>query len=115
MGKSLYKKSKQARLKAAKQWQEIKNRKRAFPYVVTIKQCCGCCESTLRFKTEAAFLEQWSKLELTVSGAITDDEGITHKSLDTFYGYCLGSKNDRSIDFLISQIMNKPIKANQSQ
>lgn len=107
MAKSLYKKSKAARLKQEKRLKDMKRRNREFPFTVTIRQACGCCESILRFRSEAAFLDKWRNMPLTCSGSIEDDAGRTHTSLDTFYGYVEGDKNGRSLDYLLEQLTKK--------
>lgn len=104
MGKSAYKKSKKARLKQEAALRAEKERKKLFPFVVTVKQGCGCCESTMRFKSEASFLEKWQALSLTCMGEITDDTGERFTSLDTFYGYVEGDENGRSLEYLVGQL-----------
>lgn len=106
MVKSSYKKSKAAREKIRKREEAERKRWRKYPYAVTLRQSCGCCESTLRFKSRESFLAQWNQMQLTSMGEITDDSGARFTNLDTFYGYVEGEENNRGFEYLVKRLSN---------
>jgi hypothetical protein len=49
---------------------------------------CGCCKvGPMHFDSEVSFMKVLSKTRFTSFGTITDDEGVTHENIDTFYGF----------------------------
>ncbi len=111
MSKSLFKKSKKQRLKLAKQFEALRKKNREFPYEVTVRLGCGCCENTMKFRSKQSFLEKWQAMPLTCSGEMCDDTDKRVTSIDTFYGYVEGTSNTRSLDYLLEQVTRK----NQTQ
>lgn len=71
-----------------------------------VKLDCGCCTVKMMFKDEQSIRKAFRAAGLQSSVDITDDAGVTHLDVDTFYGW---SKNedeqgDRSLEYLISLI-----------
>jgi hypothetical protein len=48
---------------------------------------CGCCTVKMAFESEERLLAAFKKQGLTVYGKVTDDEGVEHEEIDTFYGF----------------------------
>lgn len=48
---------------------------------------CGCCTVRLAFENEDKLKAAFKGQELVVNGKVTDDEGVEHEGIDTFYGY----------------------------
>jgi hypothetical protein len=67
---------------------------------------CGCCIDALSFNDENSLFDALDKVGLTTSGTITDDAGIVHKHIDTFYGFSQDEKNqeERSLSFLMNML-----------
>jgi hypothetical protein len=51
-----------------------------------VRMACGCCTEALKFRNDAAFEAAMRAAGLTSSAAITDDAGVRHEGIDTFYG-----------------------------
>lgn len=47
---------------------------------------CGCCKETLYFNNGESALAAMTKVGLNSVGTVVDDAGLTHTSIDTFYG-----------------------------
>lgn len=51
-----------------------------------VRMTCGCCTEVLKFRSDAAFEAAMRAAGLTSSATITDDAGVRHDGIDTFYG-----------------------------
>lgn len=52
-------------------------------------QDCGCCYAELEFASNETAATAVNKVALMNGAVITDDAGIVHEGLDTFYGIWL--------------------------
>jgi hypothetical protein len=70
---------------------------------------CGCCTTELRFLDEEAAVRAFAGAGLGNGMTITDDAGVTHTGLDTFYGFSTSEEDQetRSIGFLVSQVLGR--------
>lgn len=68
------------------------------------KKCCGCCTAKMQFRDEAAIVSAFKKAGLDAAATITDDAGVEHEEVDTFYGFSKSQKeqSDRGIGYLVS-------------
>lgn len=55
---------------------------------VFAKLTCGCCMAEMDFDSEHSAAQAFAKVGLG-HVSITDDLGVTHSGVDTFYGYSL--------------------------
>lgn len=51
-----------------------------------VRMHCGCCTEVLKFRNDAALEAAMRVAGLTSRATITDDAGVTHEGIDTFYG-----------------------------
>jgi hypothetical protein len=67
-----------------KKWQKKENK------MITVYASfdCGCCEAEMKFNSLESANEAFIKAGLGNGMSITDDEGVVHKGIDTFYGFC---------------------------
>ena len=59
---------------------------------VTAQCDCGCCFATMHFKSLEAVEQAFAKVGLCNGAVITDDEGVIHEGIDTFYGFSTDPK-----------------------
>ena len=52
-----------------------------------VRRGCGCCYDELKFKDELSIREAFIEAGLDSSATIEDEAGVTHKNVDTFYGW----------------------------
>jgi len=55
---------------------------------VTAQLSCGCCTTEMLFKSRENAVAAFNKAGLDSSADITDDKGVAHSGVDTFYGFC---------------------------
>jgi hypothetical protein len=72
-------------------------------YIVTAKNDCGCCETTMHFFGDESAKAAFDKAGLRNMATIVDDAGTEHRGIDTFYGYVPGTENKRGLGYLISK------------
>jgi hypothetical protein len=65
--------------------QKRKKASRAFR-CYEVRMNCGCCTDVLKFRNDAAFEAAMRDAGLTTDATITDDAGVRHRGIDTFYG-----------------------------
>ena len=56
---------------------------------------CGCCYAEMRFFSKKTAEDALKNVGLGNSVAITDDKGVVHEGLDTFYGFSLTDPRKR--------------------
>ena len=105
MGKSEWRKRRREREEKARRLQRAKDK--LAPYKVEANQTCGCCSTTLAFKSKASARAAFQKAGLTSFGTITDDLGQVHEGVDTFYGFRLADEKPRSIPWLLGTLTGK--------
>ena len=54
---------------------------------VIYQKNCGCCTGVAHFSSLEHAAEVFKSLLLSVGASFTDDEGILHDDVDTFYGF----------------------------
>jgi hypothetical protein len=69
------------------------------------KRGCGCCTAKMMFKDERSIREAFKRAGLSFAD-ITDDSGVTHREIDTFYGWSRNQEEqgERSLGYLVSLI-----------
>lgn len=73
--------------KTPKQLKKDERRKNKGTIGVTAQHDCGCCATTMRFFDKKSATEVFVKAGLQNSATITDDHGVVHEGIDTFYGF----------------------------
>jgi len=63
---------------------------------VHVRQVCGCCIDQLQFENEESAHKAFASAGLGNGVEITDDAGVKHSGLDTFYGFSLTEEEHRS-------------------
>lgn len=73
---------------------------------VFVKLDCGCCTDELKFASVEAAEAAFSKAGLGNSVDITDDAGVCHTKLDTFYGFSLTEEEqeERHLSYLFDEV-----------
>lgn len=96
----------QRKAKAAeRKAKEDKKRHRLAPYIVKAQLCCGCCDTTMHFKSKASARAAFEKAGLTSIGYIVDDLGEMHEGVDTFYGFRGEAEPPRGIGYLMKRLV----------
>lgn len=69
---------------------------------VYAKADCGCCTIGMKFKNDESVKAAFAAAGLTNGAEITDDDGVRHEGIDTFYGFSTeeGEQEDKSLAFL---------------
>lgn len=69
--------------------------------------CCGCCSTTMQFRSLDSAQKAFDAAGLGSGVAITDDAGEVHEGVDTFYGFRQSGEERRGLMFLVSQVQPK--------
>lgn len=71
-----------------------------------VKLCCGCCTAKMMFKDEESIRKAFKRAGLQSFVDITDDAGVTHSEVDTFYGWSKNQEEqgERNLGYLVSLI-----------
>jgi len=74
---------------------------------VYAKLSCGCCTEELEFNDIQSAQEAFSGAGLTSTGKITDDAGVEHNNIDTFYGFTMSDDElqNRGIGYLVKMLL----------
>lgn len=83
-----------------------KKRRQLAPYQVKAQLGCGCCDTTMYFKSKASARIAFEKAGLTSAGSITDDLGNIHRGVDTFYGFRRENEPARGIGYLLGRLVD---------
>jgi hypothetical protein len=67
---------------------------------VYAKNDCGCCSTEMKFKDEESAARAFNEVGFGNGMTVTDDEGIAHDGIDTFYGFTVGEENKRGLGYL---------------
>lgn len=65
---------------------------------------CGCCDTTMQFHSVESAHAAFPKAGLDNGVTITDDAGVVHKGVDTFYGFRREEEEPRGLGFLAEQL-----------
>ncbi len=65
---------------------------------------CGCCDSTVYFRDEAAIQDKLNSMGLVCSGVLEDEAGQVVEGVDTFYGYRRETDKRRGLEYLAGLI-----------
>lgn len=68
--------------------------------VVTANKLCGCCDVEMLFRSRESAMTAFEKAGLAHT-SITDDTGVVHEGVDTFYGFRTGKEPKRGLDYLV--------------
>lgn len=73
---------------------------------VYAKNDCGCCTTEMQFESEAGAQAVFAKVGPGNGMVITDDAGVMHEGLDTFYGFSTSEaeEGDRSLGYLFDKV-----------
>lgn len=76
---------------------------------VYVKQSCGCCTSEMQFEHVESATAAFQKAGLGDGIVITDDSGVRHEGLDTFYGFSTEqeAQESRSLGYLFGLVAEK--------
>ena len=76
---------------------------------VYVKNDCGCCTSEMQFESVESAAAAFQRAGLGNGVVITDDEGIQHEGLDTFYGFSTEQEEQesRSLGYLFDLVAEK--------
>lgn len=67
---------------------------------VCSKNGCGCCTTEMQFRDEESANTAFASAGLESCATITDDAGVVHNEIDTFYGWWLPEAEPHGLAYL---------------
>lgn len=100
MAKNAFRQAKSAKRKS-EAWEKRRKRRvnAKAPFFVTARLSCGCCRTTLHFKSRESAVQAFEIAGCGNSVTVVDDLGVSHKGIDTFYGFW-AEENDKPLERL---------------
>jgi hypothetical protein len=85
--------------KSKKKEKKIKRQENRGTIAVYAQYTCGCCIAEMRFKDKESAEQAFLKAGVGNKMNITDDKGVVHEGIDTFYGFSTDEKHKFGFGF----------------